>query len=88
MKKNILLGIAVLAFLFSSCRNRVWGGDGELVVEEVRVETNRNHADMGRYVVTCRIVRGYGETIGSYFADNIYFNTDSLYHVGDTIYIR
>ena len=88
MKKTLILfAIFVsLLFLFTSCHFTVWGGDGKLLVDEVTLETGSNE-EIGKYRVHCIVINGYLKTSGENFTDYITFNTDSLYKVGDTIYI-
>jgi hypothetical protein len=89
MKDKLILLVAIfvsLLFLFSKCHIDVWGGDGELLVDEVTLETGP-HKETGKYRVQCVILNGYRKTCGDILADYIIINTDSLYKIGDTIYI-
>ena len=72
----------MISLLFTSCHITVWGGDGELLVDEVTLETS-SRKEIGKYRVHCVVINGYGDNLTDY----ITINTDSLYRVGDTIYI-
>jgi hypothetical protein len=85
MKKRFILFAIFVSLLFTSCHTSVWGGDGELLVDRVTLETQ--HKDLGRYKVHCIVLNGYRKTINTGNTDYIEFNSDSLYRVGDTIYI-
>lgn len=86
MKKTLILFAIFVSLLFTSCHLSVWGGDGELLVDNVTLETT-HHKELGKYKVHCIVLNGYRKTLNEGYADNIEFNTDSLYRVGDTIYI-
>jgi len=85
MKKTLILFAVFVSLLFTSCHNYVWGGDGELLVDKVTLETQ--HKELGKYRVNCIVLNGYRKTINEQHTDYIEFNSDSLYRVGDTIYI-
>lgn len=72
----------MVSLLFTSCHLNVWGGDGELLVDEVTLEIS-SRKEIGKYRVHCVVLNGYQEMLSDY----ITINTDSLYRVGDTIYI-
>ena len=86
--KKIFILLSLILLLFTSCNLNieVWGGDGELIVDGVTLETG-SHKEIGKYRVHCVAINGYQKTSGDMLADYITFNTDSLYSVGDTIYI-
>lgn len=88
MKKIFLLFAVFASLLFTSCnRIAVWGGDGELLVDEVTLETSSSRKKIGKYRIHCIVLNGYRRTIGRNCEDYIVFNSDSLYNVADTIYI-
>ena len=73
MKKTLILFAIFVSLLF-------------LFTSEVTLETGSNE-EIGKYRVHCIVINGYLKTSGENFTDYITFNTDSLYKVGDTIYI-
>lgn len=84
--KKIFILLSLVSLLFTSCHFDVWGGDGKLLIDEITLETGSNKK-IGKYKVHCVILNGYLKTSGENMADYITINTDSLYRVGDTIYI-
>lgn len=84
--KKIFILLSLVSLLFTSCNLDVWGGDGELLIDKVTLETG-SHKEIGKYRIRCVAINGYRKTSGDILADYITFNTDSLYRVGDTIYI-
>lgn len=87
MKKIVVLFTVLVSLTLTSCHNIMWGGDGVLLVEKVSLETKPSHSTLGKYKVECIVLNGYRETLGGRWTDYIWFNSDSLYNVGDTIYI-
>ena len=88
MKKIFILLALVVSLSLTSCHEKMWIGDGTLVVMSVVEEPEGAHIDQGKYRVTAFVTRGYAETIGLKCQDYVWFNTDSTYHVGDLIHIQ
>lgn len=83
------ISICVLAIMMTSCRHlTVWGGDGIMVVESVERETVDERISQGKYVVKLKILKGYNETMGDLYTDYVIINTDSMFNVGDTLYLK
>lgn len=84
--KIIIFGLFALAsFLTTACNRCEWGGDDVFVISAIK-NSDSFRKNFGRYEYRVAAIHGYGKDRPQ-FMDYIIFNSDSVYHIGDTLYL-